>query len=188
MICYIREKKYGVAIEIEKLPENFITILKEHLKKYNIVAFEPETIGEVKWSDKIPLDRKFKQVPTQFKSSGAYQVYFDNQIVYIGSSDCDGNIKGKRGGMWSRRADFKSTLIDEKRYKCASTDISNYFYDGKKIPKSDLNRIKHEFYPCHPDSARDVEFKLQKEYKDKHGELPLLNQVENFTGGARKIK
>ena len=90
--------------------------------------------------------------------------------------------------MWSRRADFKSTLIDEKRYKCASTDISKHFYDGKKMPESDLYRIKHEFYPCHPDLARDLEFELQKEYKDEHGDLPLLNRVENFTGGAKKIK
>ena len=53
---------------------------------------------------------------------------------------------------------------------------------------SDLYRIKHEFYPCHPDLARDLEFELQKEYKDEHGDLPLLNRVENFTGGAKKIK
>ena len=41
MICYIRDKKYGVTIELEKIPQNFTTILKEHLKKYNIVAIEP---------------------------------------------------------------------------------------------------------------------------------------------------
>ena len=187
MICYIREKSYGVAIELEKVPDNFVITLKEHLKKYNIIPIEPEVLGEITWSYKIPLDMKLRKVPSQFKSSGVYNVYYDNQVVYIGSSDCDGNIKGKRGGMWSRRADFKSTLIDEKRYKCASTDISKYFYDGKKMPESDLYRIKHKFYPCHPDSARELEFKLQKEYKDEHGDLPLLNQVENFTGGARKI-
>ena len=32
MICYIRDKKYGVTIELEKIPQNFTTILKEHLK------------------------------------------------------------------------------------------------------------------------------------------------------------
>ena len=55
MICYIRNKKYGVAIELEKIPPNFTTILKEYLKKYNIVPIEPEVIGEIKWSEKIPL-------------------------------------------------------------------------------------------------------------------------------------
>ena len=108
MICYIREKSYGVAIELEKVPDNFVITLKEHLKKYNIIPIEPEVLGEITWSYKIPLDMKLRKVPSQFKSSGVYNVYYDNQVVYIGSSDCDGNIKGKRGGMWSRRADFKS--------------------------------------------------------------------------------
>ena len=30
MICYIRDKKYCVTIELEKIPQNFTTILKEH--------------------------------------------------------------------------------------------------------------------------------------------------------------
>jgi len=187
MICYIRKKCYGVAIELEKVPGNFLFILKEHLKKYNIVAIEPEDLGEITWSNKIPLGFKFKKVPLEFISSGAYRVYYDNQIIYIGSSDSDGRIPGRRKGMWGRRADWKSTLLGCKRYKCASSEITTHFYDGKDFPESDLNRIAHEFFACHPDSARELEFKLQKEHKDEHGDLPLLNRLDKYIGGARKI-
>ncbi len=110
MICYIRNKKYGVAIELEKIPQNFTIILKEHLKKYNIVPIEPEVIGEIKWSEKIPLHKSIKPIPSQFKSSGVYKIYMDDKEIYIGSSDSDGNIPGKRLGMFGRRADFKSSL------------------------------------------------------------------------------
>ena len=109
MICYIRDKKYGVTIELEKIPQNFTTILKEHLKKYNIVAIEPEVIGEIKWSDPIRLDMMFKTTPSELKSSGVYKIYMDDKLIYIGSSDSDGRLRGKRAGMWGRRADFKSS-------------------------------------------------------------------------------
>ena len=117
MICYIREKSYGVSIEMEKIPDNFLEILKKHLNKYNITSLVAEKPSCIEWSEKIPLDYTFKKVPSTLKSSGVYRIWYNNQIIYIGSSDCDGNIKGKRGGMWSRRADFKSTLFEEKRYK-----------------------------------------------------------------------
>ena len=187
MICYIREKSYGVSIEMEKIPDNFLEILKKHLNKYNITSLVAEKPSCIEWSEKIPLDYTFKKVPSTLKSSGVYRIWYNNQIIYIGSSDCDGNIKGKRGGMWSRRADFKSTLFEEKRYKCASSEVKSLLYENKEIPKSDIIKFKHQFFPCHPDVVRDVEFDIQKQYKQKYGDLPILNRVKNFTGGARKI-
>jgi len=190
MICYIRNKKYGVTIELEKIPPNFTTILKEHLKKYNIVAIEPEVIDEIQWSEKIPLHKSIKPIPSQFKSSGVYKIYMDDKEIYIGSSDSDGNIPGKRLGMFGRRADFKSSLKGDKRqtYMDIPNLLSKYFYEGKKFPMKDICRFSHKFFSCHPDLVRDLEYKIQKEYKDKHGDLPLLNRVENYVGGARKIK
>ena len=61
-------------------------------------------------------------------------------------------------------------------------------YNGKKFPMKDICRFSHRFFNCHPDLVRDIEYKVQKEYKDEHGDLPLLNRVENYVGGARKIK
>ena len=89
--------------------------------------------------------------------------------------------------MWGRRADWKSTLLGCSRYKCASSEITTHFYNGKEFPIEDLKRIQHEFFATHPDVAREVEFKLQKEYKDEHGDLPILNRLEKYIGGARKI-
>ena len=190
MICYIRDKKYGVTIELEKIPQNFTTILKEHLKKYNIVAIEPEVIGEIKWSDPIRLDMMFKTTPSELKSSGVYKIYMDDKLIYIGSSDSYGRLRGKRAGMWGRRADFKSSLKGDKRqtYMDIPNLLSKYFYNGKKFPMKDICRFSHRFFSCHPDLVRDIEYKVQKEYKDEHGDLPLLNRVENYVGGARKIK
>jgi hypothetical protein len=187
MICYIRKKSYGVSIEMEKVPDNFLEILKNHLKKYNIKPLLAEKPNHIEWSEKIPLDYKFKKLPSFLKSSGVYRIWYDNQIIYIGSSDCDGNIKGKRGGMWSRRADFKSTLFEEKRYKCASSEVKLLLYNNKEIPRSDIVKFQHQFFSCHPDIVRDIEFNTQKEYKQKYNNLPILNRVKNFTGGARKI-
>ena len=187
MISYVRKKCYGFAIELEKVPDNFQEVLKEHLKKYNIHAIESEMPLEINFTDKIGLDVNLKKVPKLFISSGAYRVYFDNDIIYIGSSDSDGNIPGRRKGMWGRRADWKSTLLGCNRYKCASSEITKHFYEGKDFPIGDLKRIQHEFFACHPYVARDVEFKLQKEYKDIHGDLPIFNRLDKYTGGARKI-
>ena len=188
MICYIREKSYGISIELQKVPDNFLFVLKEHLKKYNINSITAEKPKNINWSEKIPLNYNFKKIPSTLKSSGVYRIWYNNQIIYIGSSDCDGNIKGKRGGMWSRRADFKSTLFEEKRYKCASSEVKSLLYDNKEIPKSDIIKFNHQFFACHPDVAREIEFDVQTEYKKQYGQLPILNRVKNFTGGARKIR
>ncbi len=180
---------------MEKMPPNFVNILKEHLLKYNISPHEPEPITEVKWFPKISLETQFGYgVPNIYKSSGIYRIYFDGKIVYIGSSDSDGRLPGKRAGMWGRRADFKSSLYNStikngrpQTYSNIPQQISKLFYKGKKFPMKDCYKFEHEFFPCHPDQVRDIEETIQKEYKDIHGDVPLFNKVENFVGGARKI-
>jgi hypothetical protein len=190
MICYIRTKLSGTTIQLERKPQNFDKILEEFLSHYNIVAEKPVSdinSIEVIWSEKIALNHIFKKVPIDFIRSGVYRVFYDDEIIYIGSSDADGRIKNNRKGMYTRRTDFKTTLLGCERYKCASSEISKFFYNNKKFPEKDLYRIKHQFFPCHPDNARDLEFKIQKEHKKQFGHLPKLNIVEYSTGGARKV-
>lgn len=191
MICYVRKKSSGTNIELEKKPINFDIKLKEFLSLYNITPEEPildVNLIKINWSEEIPLNHFFKKVPTDFIKSGVYRVKYDNEIIYIGSSDTDGRIKGGRQGMWARRADFKSVLLGCERYKCASSEISKLFYNNEKFPEKDLYKIKHQFLPCHPDNARDLEFRIQKEYLIEFGQLPRLNIVTKSIGGARKIK
>jgi len=190
MICYITSKPSGTIIQLEKKPQNFDKILEELLLKYNIVAEKPVldiNLIDVIWSEKVALNKTFRKVPTDFIRSGVYRVFYDDEIIYIGSSESDGRIKDGRKGMWARRADFKTTLLGCERYKCASSEISKFFYNNKKFPEKDMYRIKHQFSPCHPDNARDLEFKIQTEHKKLFGQLPKLNVVKNNTGGARKI-
>lgn len=189
MKAYIRKRRYGLSIEASEITPKVLKEIKEILLKNNINVIEPVLPNEIIFSEKISLDKVFDRVPEKFKSSGVYRIYFDDELIYIGSSDCDGNIKGKRQGMWGRRYDFKSTLLEKPnaRYKCAATEIKKHFYDNKMFPESDLCRITHDFFECHPDLARKIEFTLQGKYYEKHSKMPLLNQVDNYVGGAKKL-
>jgi hypothetical protein len=193
MKAYLREKKYGISIESSNITYNLINDIKKLLRDNNIKVIEPIMPNEIVFSKKIKLNENITPIPEVYKSSGVYRVYFDDEIIYIGSSDCDGNIKGKRAGMWSRRYDFKSTLLERKeneapkRYQCAASEVKRIFYNNERFPESDLYRIEHDFFPCHPDLAREIEFNKQQEYYDENNKLPVLNRVSEFVGGAKFI-
>ena len=193
MQAYLREKKYGISIESSYISPNLINSIKKTLKENNIQVIEPIMPAQIVFSKKIKLNENITPIPEEYKSSGVYRVYFDGEIIYIGSSDCDGNIKGKRAGMWSRRYDFKSTLLERqeheapKRYQCAASEVKKVFYNNDRFPETDLYRIEHDFFPCHPDLARELEFDIQQKYYDKNNKMPILNIVSEFVGGAKNI-
>ena len=63
-----------------------------------------------------------------------------------------------------------------------------YDYDG--ILLSNLRKIKGGLKKDILQAKLEAAYLLHEaqEYKDEHGDLPLLNRVENYVGGARKIK
>ena len=187
-MAYVREKKFGYVLELEDKPDNFKSLIKEFLSGHGFHIEEPIIPNEIIWSPRINLLQAFKKVPKEYKKSGVYRVYYDDTMIYIGCTQCDGTLKGKRQGMWARRQDFKSSLKGQRQtYFAIDKTMADYYYNGEKMPLDEYKRISHEFFVCHPDVSENLEQVLQQEYKDEHGDLPLLNRVENYVGSAKRV-
>ncbi len=190
---YLRERKTSLSIEMDfsiidkKKVKEIKKGMRALCREFDLNIIEPKSLRKpYRWAGPVGLHMKDirhidKGIANAARQSGVYRYYYDGILIYIGSSDMDGRIDGKRS-MWKRRLDLKDCLTPTKdgRNKASSgkrRDILKAFYKGRsRFPKKDFNKITHEFLPCHPDMARGLEDEMLRDYKSKHGALPLLNR------------
>jgi hypothetical protein len=168
----IQEQRNGniLITDVDPSKKHILTSIIEFYFPDEVEYETPEYPKFNKWSERVPLTRKGERVSKEYKRSGVYKIYHKDKVIYIGETRCDGEVVSRKG-MWSRRADFMSTVQSNGKVK---NPYGNALKFLEHYTLDDMKYVSHSFHYVHPKYCKEAELELLTEYYKEHNTLPIL--------------